>query len=117
MKTDDLDPKMGVNTVMLMGTAIGDSELRKISSERPVLYFDLYLDEAPGWEESAGSYRIRCAFFAAPRDVPEIKSGDQVSVIGELRHRRDSSLFVAVHQLSVSPKEDPCSPPATPEKP
>ncbi|MGD1212156.1 MAG: hypothetical protein ABR973_12455 [Candidatus Acidiferrales bacterium] len=86
-----------MNVVTLTGILAGDSELRRIESGRDLLNFDVYVEGRKGEDPC-----VHIAFFPRTDNDPrEIKAGCRIMVVGAIRHRRDTGLFVAASELLI----------------
>jgi hypothetical protein len=86
-----------MNNVKISGRVEGDSELRTLENGRKLLNFDVSVDGPKGKDPI-----IHIAYFPSnDRDLQSIESGRRVMVIGALRHRFDSRLFVAAWSVRL----------------
>jgi hypothetical protein len=90
-----------MNSTMLSGMVIDDSELRILESGRELLNFNLRVDGAAGKDPI-----IRIGYFPGAGEPREFKAGRRVAVLGAIRHRGDQGgLFVAAWEVFVSLSE------------
>lgn len=86
-----------MNAVILTGVCSGPSELRKLKSGAELLSFEIQVDRSKGGSGPS----VRCGYFLRDNEKLELAAGEHVAVAGQLRHRTDSGLFVAVSEVQV----------------
>jgi hypothetical protein len=86
-----------MNRVTITGSVAGDSELRTLGSGRELLNFDVSVDGTKGKDPI-----VHVAYFPqGSGDVQKIEAGRRVMVVGALRHRMDSRLFIAARRIRL----------------
>jgi hypothetical protein len=85
-----------MNSVTVTGV-VAVSELRKTATGQELMNVDLLVDA----NATVDSPKIRCAFFCRTGRPRSIAVGSRVLVVGSLKHRRDTGLFIAVQEVYV----------------